>query len=186
MKPSASCAPAAIRRAACAARVQTGCVVAYQTVASEEPESLLLLLRRGVYWNEAGYLEALDSRPAICVNPLTGAAGGGGVDEKASLGATNATGLEWGTPPALIPHKVSARCLRGLLTVDKPSSPAFKGADTWEGARKVNSYNLFYGDIEADAQARLGALLGRPGFGQLAPPLDGVVEIGRSPVHRAR
>lgn len=138
----------------CAARVQTGCVVAYQTVASEEPESLLLLLRRGVYWNEAGYLEALDSRPAICVNPLTGAAGGGGTDEKASLGATNATGLEWGTPPPLIPHKVSARCVRGLLTVDKPSSPAFKAADTWEGARKVNSYNLFYGDLQADFQAR--------------------------------
>ncbi len=146
----------------CGARAQVGCVVAYQTVESEAPENLLLLIRRGVYWNDAGYLEALNSRPAICVNPLTGAAGGGGIDEKASLGATNATGLEWGTPAPLIPHKVSARCLRGLLAVDKPSSPAFKSADTWEGARKVNSYNLFYGDLQADFQARVDLFRAMP------------------------
>lgn len=138
----------------CQSRSQTGCIIAYQTVQSEEPESLLRLLRRGVYWNNAGYLESLERHPAICVNPLTGAVGGGDVEERMALGATNATGLEWGTQPALIPHKVSARCLSGLLTVDKPSSPIFAPADTWEGQRKVNAYNLFYGDLQADFQAR--------------------------------
>ena len=88
--------------------------------------------------------------------------------------------------PGFQSSQVSAQCVDGLLRTSRPKSPALRQRGGWLERQRVRSANLFYGDLEADAQARLGALLGQPGFGQLAPPLDRVVEIGRSPVHRVR
>jgi len=96
----------------------------------------------------------LRSQKGVCVNPIIGAASGEEIEAKRSLGATNATGLEWGTEPPLSARKVSAHCLGGLLFVDKPGSPSFNDGGTWEDQRKVNAYNLFYGDLQADIQAR--------------------------------
>lgn len=138
---------------ACLARQQTGCVVAYVTVDSGRPDLALQVLQKAVYW-DGDNLQALGTQKAVCVNPLSGAADAGEIEAKKSLGATNATGLEWGTEPALMARKVSARCLGGLLFVDKPSSPSFRDGGTWEDQRKVNPYNLFYGDLQADVQTR--------------------------------
>lgn len=146
---------------ACMAREQTGCVVAYVSVESGRPDLALQVLQKAVYWQD-DELQALGSQKAVCVNPLSGIADKVEVDAKKSLGATNATGLEWGTEPALMARKVSARCLGGLLFVDKPSSPSFNDGGTWEDQRKVNPYNLFYGDLQADLQSRWQAFNAAP------------------------
>ena len=103
-----------------------------------------------------------------------------------NIGAVNAAGLEWGVRPGFQNSQVSAQCVDGVLKISRPKSPSLRQRGGWLEAQRVRSANLFYADVEADAVARVGALLGLPGFGQLAPPLDGVVEIGRSPVHRTR
>lgn len=138
---------------ACKNRQETGCLVSYFTVESGRPDLALQLLSKAVYW-QGDTLAALGSQKAVCVNPLVGGWTSQAVDSRHSLGATNATGLEWGTEPPLIAHKVSAHCLGGLLVVDKPNSPSFRDKGTWTEQRKVNMYNLFYGDLQADIQAR--------------------------------
>ena len=138
---------------ACLSRQQTGCIIAYVSVDAGRPDLALQVLQKAVTW-QGDQLEAKGSQKAVCVNPLSGIADGVDVNAKRSLGATNATGLEWGTEPALMTRQVSARCLGGLLFVDKPSSPSFNDGGTWEDQRKVNPYNLFYGDLQADMQAR--------------------------------
>ena len=138
---------------ACMSRQQTHCLVSYVTINSGRPDIALQVLQKAVYW-EGDELTALGSAKGVCVNPLLGMASNEEVEAKHSLGATNATGLEWGTEPPLTPRKVSAHCLRGLLFVDKPNSPSLRDDGTWEGQRKVNPYNLFYGDLQADIQAR--------------------------------
>ncbi|MDV6329391.1 DUF3089 domain-containing protein [Asticcacaulis sp. 201] len=138
---------------ACMSRQQTGCVVSYLSINSGRPDIALQVLQKAVYWQGDG-LEGLGSQKGVCVNPLIGAATNEEVDARRSLGATNATDLEWGTEPARIARKVSAHCLGGLLFVDKPKSPSFDDGGTWEEKRKVNPYNLFYGDLQADMQAR--------------------------------
>ncbi|MGZ3306443.1 MAG: DUF3089 domain-containing protein [Asticcacaulis sp.] len=140
-------APASIT--GCANHTQTGCVVAYFTV-----DNALLLLQKAVYWDEGGNLQPLSGQHALCVNPMLGAATEDQADARKSQGATNATGLEWGTEPAMIARKVSSHCLGGLLFVDKPKSPSFRGATSWEDRHKVAGYNLFYGDLEADISTR--------------------------------
>jgi hypothetical protein len=139
---------------ACAARTQTGCVVAYMAVENGRPDKALQVLQKAVTWDENGNLTALDAQRALCVNPVIGAAGEEQVDARRSLGATNATGLEWGTDPATIAHRVSSHCLGGLLFVDKPKSPSFRDTGSWEERHKVAPYNLFYGDLQADLAAR--------------------------------
>jgi len=138
---------------ACRDRQQTGCVLAYASIEAGRPDQALQVLQKSVYWN-GDTLTAVGSRKALCVNPLSGSMDTGQADARQSLGATNATGLEWGTIPALIMRKVSARCLGGLLFVNKPNSPSFEDGGSWEDKRKVNPYNLFYGDLQADMRAR--------------------------------
>ncbi|ESQ76237.1 DUF3089 domain-containing protein [Asticcacaulis sp. AC402] len=138
---------------ACLSRIQTGCVLSYLSVEANRPDKTLQRLQKAVFW-DGDRLEPLDSQKAICVNPVLGVVGDHVAEAKDSLGATNATGLEWGVEPALIPRKVSARCVRGMLMVDKPGSPSFKDANTWEDRKKVNAYNLFYGDLQEDFHTR--------------------------------
>ena len=138
----------------CASRAETGCVVAYMAVQNGRPDKALQVLQRAVMWDQNGGLTTLDSQPAICVNPVLGAASEAQVDARHALGATNATGLEWGTEPATIAHRVASHCLGGLLFVDKPSSPSFRDTGSWEDRHKVPPYNLFYSDLQADLGAR--------------------------------
>ena len=146
----------------CPARDATGCAVAYLSVDSGRPDQALQVLKRAVTWESNNELVTLGADRAVCVNPLTGGPTTDEVDAHRSQGATNATGLEWGTEPALVLHKVSARCLSGLLIVDKPDSPTFRDGPAWVDQRKVNPYNLFYGDLQADMQARWQAFQNKP------------------------
>ena len=146
----------------CQARNQIGCVIAYMSVDAGRPDQALQALKRAVSWDQSNELVSFGSDKSVCVNPLTGNTIDTQVDAKHAQGATNATGLDWGTEPALIVRKVSARCIGGLLVVDKPSSPTFRDSGTWADQRKVNAYNLFYGDLQADVQARWQAYQARP------------------------
>lgn len=139
---------------ACLDRAQTGCVVSYVSVDGGRPDKALQVLQKSVYWDSSGNLAPVGSQKALCVNPLTGGLTENNVDARHALGATNATGLEWGIEPAVVTRKVSAHCLGGLLFVDKPKSASFDDGGTWEEQRKINPYNLFYGDLQADMQSR--------------------------------
>lgn len=137
----------------CLSRQQTGCIISYASIDSGRPDIALQVLQKAAFW-EDDHLVPMGPQKGVCVNPLNGAASGEEVDARRSLGATNATGLEWGTEPPLTARKVSAHCLGSLLFVNKPKSAAFDDGGTWEDQRKVNPYNLFYGDLQADFQAR--------------------------------
>ncbi len=138
----------------CASRNQAGCLVAYFPVDSGRPDQALQVLQKAVLWNNDGSLSTLGSEKAICVNPVIGAASEEEVDAHHAVGATNATGLEWGTDPAVIARRVGSHCLGGLLFVNKPKSPSFRDTGTWEDRHKVRPYNLFYGDLQADLAER--------------------------------
>ncbi len=72
-------------------------------------------------------------------------------------GATNATGLEWGARPALQARQIATQCRGGILFHTEPDSESFRHRGRWTERRKSRPYNLFYGDIETDAEARLAA-----------------------------
>jgi len=144
---------------ACTSREQTGCVVAYSPVSDGNDGAASRRLRRALVWDERGHLVELRDQTALCVNPVTGSQTTAAVPARAHRGATNATGLEWGARPALIAREFSTQCRRGLLRHSEPRLESFQETGNWADRRKARQYNMFYGDIEEDVEARLAVWL---------------------------
>ena len=167
----------------CVAAAEPGCLAAWVSAYEGERDRAQNLRDRSLVWNGQGELTNL-SGPPLCFNPLLGRVSQEAAPARLAKGATNATGLEWGARPALQTRQVSAKCERGVLMVSRPRSAAFKRAGSWADRRKVPGYNLFYGDLEADAEARLATLLADPNFPRAARPIVETAEVPRAPVHR--
>ena len=144
----------------CSRPGQFGCVVAWAEEADDDGDAAALRLRRALVWSDAGTLVNLRGREAVCVNPMLGAETTADAPARLNRGATNATGLEWGARPACIARQVSARCRDGLLRTSSPRSSSLKRSGSWADRKKVKPFNLFYLDIEADAQERTAAMIG--------------------------
>lgn len=170
---------------ACADRRQARCIVGWVSARVGDDEAAKRLLDRAFVWNLVGGLTPLGAREPLCVNPLTGAADTVVADARKNLGAANATGLEWGARPAFLQRQVSAQCRGGVLRVSAAASPSLALAGAWADRLKVPPYNLFYADLEADAKARVAALMGREDFPVSAASIDQVVEVREAPVRRA-
>ena len=149
---------------ACERRDESHCVVAFMPAPAGRMGEGRRMLRRALAWGLGGELEALGDRQALCVNPMLGAETDAKASERDNIGAANATDLEWGVRPPFLPHQVSAQCVGGLLWTTRPRSAMLKPAGGWVERLKAPGFNPFYADLEADARARLDALLATPGF----------------------
>ena len=148
---------------ACESRSQVGCIVAFSPVGEGNDGAARRRLHRALVWDGRGRLVELGGREAVCVNPVTGSTTTAPVAARENRGATNATGLEWGARPALQAREIATQCRGGLLRYSDPDSESFRQMGNWADRRKARPYNLFYGDIEADAEARLAAWLAMRG-----------------------
>ncbi len=140
---------------ACVSRDQAGCIVAWSPVSEGNDGAGHRRLRRALVWDGRGRLVDLGGRAALCVNPVTGSTDTAPVEARLHQGATNATGLEWGVRPALMTREIATQCRGGLLRHTEPRTESFRETGDWSDRRKSRPYNLFYGDIEADVQARM-------------------------------
>lgn len=140
---------------------QTGCLVAYAS-AAEGDQWTARRVRRGFIWDTQGALIGAESHPLLCVNPVTGDVARAASSIRANRGAVNASELEWGVPPAFQARQVSAECRDGVLWRSAPTSDAFHTPQGWVARRKVHPFNLFYADLQADAEARTAAWSVRP------------------------
>jgi hypothetical protein len=142
----------------CVRKGQAGCLAAW--VSAIQGDLSQVLPARPLVWSH-GELVAPNGHRFLCFNPLLGATSDAPAPARLNLGAANATGLEWDARPAFLARQVSAQCKDGVLSTSRPKSAAFRRAGTWADRRKVPPYNLFYGDIEADALARTATLTHR-------------------------
>jgi hypothetical protein len=140
---------------ACESQAQAGCIVAWSPVSEGNDGAGQRRLRRALVWDDRGRLVDLAGREALCVNPVTGSTDTAPVEARMHHGATNATGLEWGVRPALMAREIATQCRGGLLRHTELTTESFRETGNWADRRKSRPYNLFYGDIEADVQARI-------------------------------
>lgn len=141
--------------APCQSRGQAHCLISWVSVVEGEPKTLTERMRHSLAW--AGDQAVMfGQRAPVCVNPVTGSEGGAAA-AKAHLGGVNASNLDWEARPAFLGHQVSTQCRGDVLYVSRPRSPSLRpnGAIFEETAKP---FNLFYADLEADAQARIQAL----------------------------
>lgn len=146
---------------ACSRRDQAGCVVGWAQVPEDDDAAARRRLESALVFDGRGQLEERAGRAPLCVNPVTGSSDTAPVPSRLHHGATNATGLEWEARPALIARAVATQCRDGLLRFERPSQESFRTTGNWADRRKTPPYSLFYGDLELDAQARVGAWLDR-------------------------
>lgn len=168
---------------ACQVRSQARCVVAWAMAGDGDGEHANDIRTRSLVFDGAGQLTNISGQ-ALCVNPLTGGVGAARAPQRLNLGAANATGLEWGARPAFLQRQVWAQCDNGVLKVGRARSPSLRPAGSWSDRLKAPGHNLFYADIEADAQARVTALLGQSDFVMPKTPADGAIEVRDAPIHR--
>ena len=144
---------------ACDRRDEAGCLEAWAAVRAGDFTGVARLLSRAMIWSPSGELTPLGNRKPLCVNPLLGAATEELAPPRLNLGAAAATGLEWGVRPGFLVRQVAARCQDGVLRVSRPRSGLLRPSGGWIERVREPGYNLFWADLEADAQARLGVWL---------------------------
>ncbi len=147
---------------ACERKGETGCVAAWASAQEGDFQAVQELLGRSLVWDGADQLINLEHRAPLCFNPLLGGVTPERAPARLNLGAANATGLEWGARPAFLQRQVAARCEDGLLRTSKPKSSSLRDSGSWADRRKVDAYNPFYADLEADALARAATATGKP------------------------
>jgi hypothetical protein len=140
---------------ACATATSFGCVVGWSQVGEDNDGAAWRRLRRALVWDDNGRLIDLAGRPALCVNPVSGAANEAAVPARLHHGAANATGLEWGVRPAFIDRAIATQCRDGILRHTELKTESFREVGNWADRRKARPYNLFYADIEADVERRV-------------------------------
>ena len=57
--------------------------------------------------------------------------------------------------PLVAAREIATQCRGGLLRHTELKTESFRETGNWADRRKSRPYNLFYGDIEADVQARM-------------------------------
>lgn len=127
------------------------------------------IMSRSVVWTPDGRLVGLEGREPLCVNPLLGAESPADAPPRLNLGAANATGLEWGARPGFMARQVGARCENGILRVTRPRSALLRPSGDWADRLRAPGYNLFWADLEADAQARAALWLASHGAAVTQP-----------------
>ena len=142
---------------ACVSPDQTGCVVAWISASWLDFAKVHRIETRSIVWNGKGALEGLQGRRPLCVNPMLGMASDDDAPARLNRGAANATGLEWGARPGFLARQVSARCQDGILRVSRPRSDSLWRSGGWAERRRAAPFNLFWADLEADAQRRTAA-----------------------------
>ncbi len=171
---------------ACAARDQAHCAVGWTQAFEFDKADIRQTLHRSLVWGQAGHLEDAAGRPFLCVNPLLGMETDAPAPARLNRGAVAASDVEWGARPAFLTRQVSAQCVGGLLRVSAPLSPSLRSTGGWLDHLKEPDYNLFYADIEADANGRVAGLLNQPDFHLPAPPILATIAIRSSPIHRVQ
>ena len=144
-----------MNRTACAAPQETGCILSWQSFA--EPANPALVMDAWVGTKASNGI-VRQRRDMVCVNPITGTAGGA-APAMSNLG-TLVPSADYSTA-TLATAQVGAMCDDGLLLVSG-NLPTAGGFVLPGNNYHPFDYALFWGSIRADAARRLRAF--RPAF----------------------
>jgi hypothetical protein len=144
-----------MNRTACARPDETGCILSWQSFA--EPANPALVMDSWIGTKAANGI-VRQRRDMVCVNPLTGTAGGA-APPSANLGTLQPSS-DFATATVAL-GQVGARCDDGLLLVGG-ALPTVGGFVLPGNNYHPFDYALFWGSIRADVARRLRAF--RPAF----------------------
>ena len=151
------------------------CVISYNAVEANERKRIETLSERSMSWTADGRLGYVEGRGLLCVNPLLWTTAEDFAPARLHRGGAAAEGLSPGDAPSPLSAQTGAQCQNGFLMIEEPRSRALRRPSRLGEDRRVAPSNLFYFDLQADAERRmiqLGAILAeeRRWAPDLAPP----------------
>ena len=136
---------------ACAEEAAIGCIVSWSSFTQDAKDPSFQQI---VAWHEKAFPAAQNSR-FLCTNPLTWR-----IDDQAStqqnLGAVEMLAGQQSLPSPT-PNLTGAKCVDGLLMVDKNLPSTWHQFDMGNGAMTLYDYNLFYMNIRQNIGMRIQA-----------------------------
>ncbi|MFN3835173.1 MAG: DUF3089 domain-containing protein [Glycocaulis sp.] len=139
----------------CAGPEDVRCVVTFTPVRANERERIDALTERSSTWSGPGEFALTGGQALACVNPLGWMAGEDPVSARQHRGGAAAEGLQLGERPSPLANQTGAQCRNGLLIIEQPRSRTLRRPSRLAEVRRAPPFNLFYADIEADAERRL-------------------------------
>lgn len=163
---------------ACAEQTAVRCVISYNSARQSERERIVALTDRSMSWTARGALDFVTDRALLCVNPLLWTTAEDFAPARLHQGGAAATGLTLEDAPSAMASQTGAQCQNGLLMIEQPRARALRRAGRLGEDRRAPDFNLFYRDLQIDAQRRL-ARLGeiRAEEARYAPPLAAPIEV---------
>ena len=159
------------------------CVISYNTARQTERERIFALTERSMSWTGDGALGFVTDRALLCVNPLLWTTAEDFAPARVHRGGAAATGLTLEDAPSAMPSQTGAQCQNGVLMIERPRNRALRRAGRLGEDRRAPDFNLFYRDLQLDAERRLAQLADiRADEARFAPPLGGPIEVDRSEV----
>ncbi|MGY6533512.1 DUF3089 domain-containing protein [Glycocaulis sp.] len=141
--------------ALCNAPDSVRCVVTFAPLRADEGERADALAARSSTWRAPGEFALTDGQPLACVNPLSWQADEIYAPARQHRGGAAAEGLMLGERPSPLANQTGAQCQDGLLIIEQPRSRSLRRPSRLAEVRRAPPFNLFYADIEADAERRL-------------------------------
>ncbi|MFQ5562845.1 MAG: DUF3089 domain-containing protein [Parvularculaceae bacterium] len=169
----------------CAGPDDIGCALSYVDFEPGFEHEMWRKRNRALIWTRGGELESVRGKELLCVNPLSWTRTEDYVGPDHHKGAASATGLKLGDRPAPIAKAIGARCVNGILVVDRPRQE-FLRRGRWIGAKwHVQPYNLFYRDLALDAERRVRLTAARmKQEARILKPIKEAVDLEDSPVNK--
>ena len=130
------------------------CIVSWGVVFDGEEAEADRFRNRSKTWTTSGNLVSTAGRRLVCVNPLLWSTAGDFAPNRLHRGGARAVGLELDSHPAVLPGAVGAQCVDGVLITDRPREKQLRRQFDLGARFKTPTYNLFYADIEKNAETR--------------------------------
>lgn len=167
----------------CSQPEQVRCIISYNTARQDERERIFAVSDRSMSWDGDGGLSFVSDRSLLCVNPLLWSTAEDFAPARLHRGGAAATGLTLDDAPSAMANQTGAQCQNGILMIERPRARALRRAGRLGEDRRAPDFNLFYRDLQLDAERRLEILADiRAEEARYAPPLGDPIEVDEADV----
>jgi len=169
----------------CSSPDDVRCVISYIDLEPKFDGEMKRVRLRSMSWSGSGGLAPTAGEPLLCVNPLTWTITEEYAGPEDHIGAASATGIRFGGTPPAVTHAVGAKCVGGILVVDRPSQDFLRRRALFGAKWRAQNYNLFYFDLAEDARRRAGNVAQRIEDEYMnLDPIEETIDLGDSPINK--
>lgn len=161
------------------------CVASWSDYTENFSKEISFMRKKPLVWEGAESTSSIVDKALLCTNPVSWSHITPKTGREDHLGASSATGLSMGERPAVIEKAVSVSCENGIALTSRPSQNWLRRAKYFGNQWKPKGYNLFYRDLQVNAESRLVALAAlREDEALRVDPIKEEVEIEPSPINK--